>query len=120
MAQVQSSSVSLSDILTAAKNIVTAINGWTTATQQLNGTQNFSDITSDTVISSAPGRIVQVCVVAAGSTTGTIYDAVSTDDTSRPLYTISNTVGVVNVNLPVAFGIMISPGSGQTISGGFS
>jgi len=117
---VQPSSVSLSDLLTAAKNIVTAINGLTTTLLQLNGTRNFTGLTAATVVSTSPGRLVQVSVIVAGSGTGTVYDATTTTDTSRPIYKIPQTVGVVDANIPVSFGIVVAPGTGQTVSGGFS
>ena len=66
---------SLSDILTAAKNIVTAINNAAQSYTNVQGAQSLAGITSATVVKAAAGRVVVVSVVVAGSGAGAIYDA---------------------------------------------
>ena len=61
-----------------------------------------------------------VTVTTAGSTVGTIYDANTSSITTRPIYTIPNTVGVVFVNLPVVYGIVVTPGTDQAVTVSYS
>ena len=115
-------SASLSDILTATKNIVTALA--TAAQNYLNvqGLINAAGITATTLVSAKAGRIANVSVIVAGAATGMIYDATSTTDTTKPIYVIPMAVGNAPyiVNMPVSFGIVIAPGSGQTITVSYS
>jgi hypothetical protein len=111
---------SLSDLLTTAKNIASAINGVAQTYVAVQGAKIFQKISATTVVSSAPGRVAMISVTTAGTTTGTIYDAAATGITTRPIYTIPNTVGVVFVNLPVVYGIVVAPGTGQAVTVSYS
>jgi len=115
-------SASISDILTATKNIVTALNGEMTNATFLAGARNAVGITSQSVVSTAAGRAVNIVVCVAGSTTGSVWDASSTATatSSRLLYTIPTAVGVYVVNMPVAYGIVVTPGTGMTIAVSYS
>ena len=110
----------LSDLLTTAKNIVTAINAAAQVYLNVNGTANVALISTATVVKGAPGRVVTISITTAGSANGAIYDAVSTTDTTKPIYTIPNTIGVVHVNLPANYGIVVAPGTSQVITVGYS
>ena len=112
--------VSSTVILNTLQSIVTAINGQTQTNTNLAGSSNFFNITTTTLIKSGQGRIVRISVIVAGSAVGHVYDTTSTTDTSRPLYVIPMTVGVVLVDIPIGYGIVIAPGSGQTVSGSYS
>lgn len=111
---------SLSDILTVAKSLATAVNGLIQTYLNVQGAQNFAGLTAATVVKSSPGRIAEISVIVAGSAAGAVYDSTSTSDTTKPLYVIPMTVGVFVVNLPASFGVAIAPGTGQTVSGSFS
>jgi hypothetical protein len=111
---------SLSDLLTTAKNIASAINGVAQTYVAVQGARVVQNITASFVISRAPGRLAMVTVTTAGSTVGTIYDANTSSITTRPIYTIPNTVGVVFVNLPVVYGIVVIPGTGQAVTVSYS
>ena len=108
------------DILTAANNIVTAINNATKAYLNVNGSTSVMNMTAATLVKSSPGRICSVSVVVAGAATGTVYDANVSTATTNPIYTIPMTAGVYVVNIPTQVGIVVKPGSGQTISVSFS
>lgn len=116
----QTGGASLSDILTVSKNLATAVNSLAQTYLNVQGAQNFTGLTAPTVVKSLGGRIAVVSVIVAGSTTGAVYDSAATGNTSKPLFVIPMTVGVYVVNLPASFGITISPGTGQTVSGSFS
>jgi hypothetical protein len=111
---------SLSDLLTTAKNIASAINGVAQTYINVQGARIRQNMTASTVVSNAAGRLAVVTVTTAGSAVGTIYDSASTSITTRPIYTIPNTVGVVFVNLPVIYGIVVAPGTGQAVTVSYS
>lgn len=111
---------SMSDILTAAKNVVTAISQLGQTYLSVEGSRLYSDITAATVVLSGQGRIARVSVVVAGSATGSIYDANDATATSNKLWTIPTTAGITEINLPVNNGIVVAPGTGQTIAISYS
>lgn len=107
---------SLTDILTTAKNIVTAINGAAQTYLNVNGTQVKNAITTTTLINSGQGRLVTVSVVVTSTSTGTIYDSNSTGSLTNQIGTIPTVTGVYTWNIPYNNGIVVVPGSGQTIT----
>jgi deoxyhypusine synthase len=72
-----SAGASLADILSAAKNIVTALNSSVQTASNLAGNTNRSGLASATLVSSKPGRLVNIVVTTAGSTEGDVNDAAS-------------------------------------------
>lgn len=111
---------SLTNILTAVQNAVTAINNLSQTWLNVNGLSSNSGITAGTTVKAAAGRVCTVIVVVAGSANGTIYDAASSASTTYPVFKIPNTVGTYVLNYPVLYGIYVSPGSGQTVSVSYS
>lgn len=111
---------SLSDILTAAKNVVTAINGVALTYLNVQGIQNSGKLTAATLVQLGAGRVATVSITTAGSAVGYIYDANSTASTTNPVYVIPNTVGVVFVNMPVGLGLVVAPGTGQAVTVSYS
>lgn len=116
----QSAGGSLSDLLTTAQNIVVAINALAQNYLNVQGVLNFAGLTAPTVVKATGGRIARVSVIVAGSAPGMIYDGATVAATTKPLDVIPNTVGVYEVNLPTSFGLLVVPGSGQTVSGSYS
>ena len=114
------SGASLSDLLTAAKNIVTAINALTQSYLNVEGASIAQSLTVSTVVKAMAGRIVRVSVTVAGSATGTIYDGASVVATTKPIYVIPDTVGVYLVSLPCAYGVLVTPGTGMTVTVSYS
>jgi hypothetical protein len=111
---------SISDILTATKNIVTAINGLGQTYLQVSGTKSFKEISAATVVQVGQGRLVRVIVTTAGSAAGSIYDASVSSATSSKIFVISNTLGVTEVSVPVDNGIVVAPGTGQVVTVSYS
>ena len=107
---------SLSDILTTTKNIVTALNQLGQTYLEVEGTSSYTNITTATLVKTGQGRIARVIVVVAGSGTGSVYDASSATATNDKLLTIPTTIGIVEVNIPVNNGIVVAPGTGQTVA----
>lgn len=110
---------SLSDILTAIKNLVLALNGAAQAFIQVNGLSSLEGITAATVVKASAGRVAAVSVITAGSTTGMIYDSANTTQ-SMPLWVIPEAAATNGqpyvVNMPCDVGILVVPGTGQKIS----
>lgn len=111
---------SLSDLLTTAKNIASAINGVAQTYVFVQGSQIRQNITAATVVSTGQGRLAMVSVTTAGSAHGAIYDSASTSITTRPIYHIDKVENVVFANLPVVYGILVVPGSGQAVTVSYS
>ena len=116
----QSGGASLTDILTVAKSLAIAINSLAQTYLNVQGAQNFAGITAATVIKPSSGRVAVISVTVAGSAPGMVYDAAATGVTTKPLCVIPNTVGPFLVNMPTSFGLLVVPGTGQTVSGSFS
>lgn len=117
----QSGGFNFSFLQTAIQNLVQGISGWTQTMLNINGVANSTNLTAATVVKSGQGRVCSVSVIVAGSTVGAIYDASSASNTnSAQIYTIPMTVGTVVVNMPVALGIVVIPGTGQTVAVSYS
>jgi hypothetical protein len=65
-----------------------------------------------------PGAVVRAVVLVAGSGTGAIYDAATTASaiTANEIATIPETIGPIELDFPVAQGIVVSLGTGQAVS----
>ena len=110
---------SISDILTAAKNIVTAINGLGQTYLQVSGSRVSREISAATVLLVGQGRLARVVVTTAGAV-GSIYDASVSSATTPKIFVIPNAVGVTEVNIPVENGIVVTPGAGQVVTVSYS
>jgi hypothetical protein len=113
-------STGAAQLLTALQQLVTALNGAATSYANIVGVANFGPITSATVVKNSAGRICEIAVISAGTTTGYVYDSASTSATTATMIPIPNVVGVYRVQWPMAVGILCVPGTGQTISGTYS
>ena len=87
------------------------------------GNKTALGITAATVIQATvneytPARIVRVHVTVAGTTAGAVYDATSTsgNSASNQIAVIPNTVGSYLIDTPCLVGLVVVPGSGQTLS----
>jgi hypothetical protein len=106
---------SLSDILTAAKNVVTSVNQLGRTYLIVNGFSRSQTMTATTLVSSGQGRIASVSVVIAGSSDCVIYDSNSTSSLTSPLAAVTNAVGVKVINMPYNNGLVVVPGTGMTV-----
>lgn len=78
----------------------------------------FLNITASTVLKASPGRAVRVSVIVAGSAAGSLNDCATTGAAaaSNEVAVIPNTVGVYEIDWPCGTGIVIVPGTGQTLA----
>jgi len=76
------------------------------------------NITSATAIKATAGRLVRISVIVAGSAAGTANDCATTGAAAvgNQIAAIPNTVGVINLDWPCATGIVVVPGTGQTLA----
>jgi len=76
------------------------------------------NITTQTVLKAAPGDVVRVVVQAAGSATGTINDCATTAavSTANQVAVIPETVGPIDLEFPCLVGIVVTPGTGQSVA----
>jgi len=111
-------SASLADILTTQKNGVVAVNGIAQATARSLGTQTSVTVTTATVIYVGKGYLVNFSVVVAGSTVGTISNAgdLTTVAAANALCAVPNTVGVVKLGQVFLTGLVVTPGTGQSVN----
>lgn len=89
------------------------------------GSATSRNITAATVVTGAStqvgGTVYTVAVTVAGSAPGGVYDADTTggNTAANELAAIPNTVGTYQVNMPYNTGLLIVPGTGQTVSVGY-
>lgn len=110
---------SFTDLLTAVKNLVVALNGATQAFNSVNGIRSTEKITTPTVVKAVPGRVVNVSVLVAGSADGMVYDSASIAQTNALWVIPMNAKSdgePYNVNMPCDSGILVVPGTGQTLA----
>jgi hypothetical protein len=112
---------SLDDILTTQKNGVIAINSYVNLLTNHAGSYSTKEVSASSVIKSSSGWLATVSVVVAGSTQGYLYDSNSTSSTSgNRIYAVPNTLGIYQVQIPFATGLVFVPGTGSIISVGYS
>ena len=109
---------SLDDILTTQKNGVVAINNYTNAILRGQGSYTSATVTGDTLVVSGRGYLVSFTVLVAGSTAGSIYNfnAASGFSAAQKLCAVGTTVGIYPAGLVFTSGLVISPGTGQSIN----
>jgi hypothetical protein len=80
--------------------------------------QTALNVTTAAVVKASPGRLVLVSVIVAGSAVGSASDAAAVADVAagNQIATIPNTVGVYDVDWPCLAGIVVTPGTGQTVA----
>lgn len=108
----------LSDILTAIKNLVQAVNNLSVRHQ---ASPVAAGGTTTLAISGA-GELLGYSVVVAGTTPGTVYDSnlASSIPASAAILSIPNTLGFFPVALAFSKGLVLVPGTGQSVVLSFS
>ena len=109
---------SIDDLLTTQKNVVVAINNLSQGTLRSLGTQTSATITAATVIYVGKGYLVNFSVVVAGSSAGTISNtgATGTVAAANALCAIPATVGIIKVGQVFSTGLVVTPGTGQSVN----
>lgn len=110
-------SVPLSTDASNKLNVITApATGSTTTT--ISATSRTLNITAATVIKASAGQVVTISVLVAGDAAGTVNDCATTGAAaaSNAICPIPDTVGIYPVNFPATTGIVVAPGTGQTLA----
>lgn len=88
------------------------------------GKHSVLDITAAILVRGSPGRLVSISVLVAGTTVGSANDSASISGASA-----ANQIAVIPeavtaeplvINWPCANGIVITPGTGQTLAVSYS
>lgn len=82
------------------------------------GNKSYLGVTSDSLIASGTGRLVNLTITDAGSAEGAVYDAATVQeaDASNMIAVIPTTTGIMTLNFPFTNGLVVKPGTGQSIS----
>jgi hypothetical protein len=109
---------SLDDILTTQKNGVTALNGINSINAKAFGTITSSTVTGATLVVSGSGRLINFSIVVAGSAVGGIYNqtTISGPIAANQLVATPTTIGVYQSGQFFTNGLVIAPGTGQSIN----
>lgn len=113
---------SLSDLLTAVKNVAVNISNLGQTLLQISGTTGAGGLTGTTLVKTGPGRIVKVAVISETGTgpAGQIIDANNATATGPVIYSIPGAVGLYEVNLPFTLGLLVVPSAGDVVSVSYS
>lgn len=76
------------------------------------------NISANTVVKATNGFVVRVSVVVAGSAAGSVNDAatVAAATSANEIAVIPDTVGTYSIEFPAFSGIVVKPGTGQTVA----
>jgi len=109
---------SLADILTTQKNGVVALSNTGLALTRAQGNATSQTVTGSTLVIDKAGYLVNVCVVVAGSAVGSIHNSstVAGAAAANELFSVPNTVGMYPLGQVFNSGLVISPGTGQSIN----
>lgn len=108
----------LDDILTTQKNGVIGLNNLSRTISYVTGEQTSVTVTAQTLVYAGAGRLVSFSVTVAGSAAGTINNAAATSlsAAANALAAVPTTIGVYQVGAHFTNGLVISPGTGQSIN----
>jgi hypothetical protein len=109
---------SLDDILTVQKNAVVAVNTLGQATLRGLGTTTSATVTAATLVVTGKGYLVNFAVVVAGSASGLVsnYTAATSVPALSALAATPATIGVYPCGQVFTNGLVITPGTGQSIN----
>jgi len=86
------------------------------------GNSVLTNITAPTVVKLAGGRVAKVSVIVAGSAPGAVHNCATTGAAaaSNQVAVVADVAGVYDVNMPCPAGIVVVPGTGQTLAVSFA
>ena len=75
-------------------------------------------VTAATQVKVGAGTVASVSVIVAGTTAGTVNDAATTGAAAaaNQIATIPNAVGIYMLGFPFVNGLVVVPGTGQTVA----
>ena len=83
-----------------------------------NANNSSLNLTAATVVKPSNGFVTRIAVIATSSTAGAVYDSTSTtgNTAAKQIAVIPATVGVYDISFPAKSGIVVAPGTGQTVA----
>ncbi len=108
----------VNDVLTALQNTNTALSTLSSTWRRGQGNLTSVTVTTQTLITTSPGRLVSFNVLVVGSGNGTINNSASTANAAaaNALVATPQTLGTFPVGAEFNTGLVISPGTGQSIN----
>lgn len=81
------------------------------------GTQSALNITAATLVKAGLGRVFKICNPVPGTGAGSVNDAASTGaaTTANQIMAIPPSPVCYDLNWPIASGLVVTPGTGQTL-----
>lgn len=109
---------SLDDVLTTQKNGVVALNNIQRALSSEIPVYTTPVATSSTLVIAGRGRLLRFSVTIAGSAVGFVHNSGTPSGAlaSNALVACPNTIGVYEANVVFDAGLVIVPGTGQSIN----
>ena len=86
------------------------------------GTSTITNITAATVVKPTGGRVAKISVIVAGSAPGAVHNCATTGAAAaaNQVAVVADTAGVYDVGMPCPAGIVVVPGTGQTLAVSFA
>jgi len=109
---------SLDDVITVQKNAVIGVNGLNQTIRRAQGSNTSLTVTTQTLVVTGKGFLVSFSVTVAGTANGAVNNAQSTalSTATNVLCATPTTVGVYPCGLVFTDGLVISPGTGQSVN----
>lgn len=109
---------SLDDVITVQKNGVIGVNGLNQTMRRAQGSNTSLTVTAQTLVVTGRGYLVSFSVTVAGTAAGTVNNAqsVALANAGNALCATPNTIGVYPCGLVFTNGLVISPGTGQSLN----
>jgi hypothetical protein len=109
---------SLDDVITVQKNAVIGVNGLNQTIRRSQGSNTSLTVTAQTVAVVGKGYLVSFSVTVAGTTNGSISNAqtAALATAANALCATPNTVGVYPCGQVFTDGLIITPGTGQSVN----
>lgn len=88
----------------------------------MGGLLSALNITAAAVVKAAPGRLSSISVLVSGTAVGSANDAatVAAAAATNQVFVIPDAIGKYDVDWPCNTGIVVTPGTGQTIAVSYS
>ena len=111
----------ITDVLSTLKNAVVGINALNTTQSDIanaQGTDTSATVTATTLIAPGTGRVVRLSVTVAGSAAGTLNNAAAIGSIAagNVICIIPPIAGVFDVGLYYTAGLVVVPGTGQSVN----
>ena len=109
---------SLDDVITVQKNAVIGVNGLNQTMRRAQGSNTSLTVTAQTLIVTGRGYLVAFSVIVAGTASGTVSNAQSAAlvAAGNALCAVPTTIGVYPCGLVFTDGLVVTPGTGQSVN----